>query len=102
MVRLSRVVACMVAAVSSAVGVVVFDDTSPAGADPAVGTISTAVSGLTAPGNIAFDGSGRLLIADTYAHRIRRWNPSTGTLQTVAGTGIAGFTGDNGPPRRRG
>ena len=39
---------------------------------------------------------GGFLIADTFNNRIRRVS-STGTITTVAGTGSAGFAGDNGP-----
>src|SRR5262249_8877300 len=36
-------------------------------------------------------------IADTENHRIRIVTTSTGLVSTVAGTGTAGFSGDNGP-----
>lgn len=47
------------------------------------------------PSGIAFDSSGNLYIADTYNHVIRE--VSGGTINTIAGTGAAGFTGDGGP-----
>ena len=46
-----------------------------------------------APRGIALDGIGRLLIADTANHRIRRVEPD-GTLSVVAGTGEPGDAGD--------
>jgi sugar lactone lactonase YvrE len=39
---------------------------------------------------------GRILVADTSNHRIRRVELD-GTITTVAGTGIGGFSGDGGP-----
>ncbi len=41
---------------------------------------------LTYPAAIAFDGDDVLYIADTQAHRIRRYDPGTGTVTTIAGT----------------
>lgn len=38
-----------------------------------------------------------LYIADGRLHRVRRVNGQTGTIETIAGTGIAGYSGDGGP-----
>ena len=46
---------------------------------------------------LAFDGSGNLLITDTGNQRVRSVNTATGVISTIAGTGTAGFSGDNGP-----
>jgi len=46
---------------------------------------------------LAVDAAGNLLIADSAHHRIRRVDKDTGIITTVAGTGIAGRTGDGGP-----
>jgi sugar lactone lactonase YvrE len=51
---------------------------------------------LSNPEGVALDGLGRLLVADTGNHRIRRVG-SDGVIQTVAGTGGALSDGDNGP-----
>ncbi|MGH8908099.1 MAG: SMP-30/gluconolactonase/LRE family protein, partial [Egibacteraceae bacterium] len=51
---------------------------------------------LSGPLGLAVDASGNLYIADRGNHRVRRVDPS-GTITTVAGTGIAGFSGDGGP-----
>jgi uncharacterized protein (TIGR03437 family) len=42
------------------------------------------------------DAKGNIWIADTNNHRIRKISPS-GDIQTVAGNGTPGFTGDGGP-----
>ena len=47
---------------------------------------------LHAPHDLTFDAEGRLLIADTYNHRIRRID-SHGVITTVAGNGSAPNTG---------
>ncbi len=46
-------------------------------------------------GALAVDGDGSLYIADTGNNRIRK--VTKGVITTVAGTGIAGFSGDDGP-----
>ncbi len=53
---------------------------------------------LDSPGGLAFDPTtGALLIADTHNHRIRRVDPGSGAILTIAGMGAPGFSGDNGP-----
>ncbi|MDB4929502.1 MAG: repeat-containing protein [Myxococcaceae bacterium] len=47
-------------------------------------------------GRIDFDSTGNLYIADTGNNAIRRVTPA-GVITTVAGTGVAGATGDGGP-----
>jgi hypothetical protein len=47
-------------------------------------------------GSIALDGN-RLYIADTLNHRIRRIDFDAALVETVAGTGEGGFSGDGGP-----
>ena len=41
---------------------------------------------LTYPGAIAFDSDNNLYIADTQAHRIRKYDPRKGMVTTIAGT----------------
>lgn len=51
---------------------------------------------LNSPAGLALDGAGNLLIADTANSKVRVLSPS-GTLSTLAGTGVAGSSGDGGP-----
>ncbi len=44
----------------------------------------------------AMDSAGNLYIADSYNNRIRMVSASTGLISTIAGTGTAGYSGDNG------
>ena len=37
-----------------------------------------------------------MYIADTYNHRVRKVTVSTGIITTIAGTGSASYSGDNG------
>lgn len=48
-------------------------------------------------GGLAIDADGNLYISDTLNHRIRRIDAADGTIDTIAGTGEAGFSGDGGP-----
>ncbi|MGQ9779050.1 MAG: NHL domain-containing protein [Bacillota bacterium] len=48
------------------------------------------------PTSSALGPDGSIYIADSYNHRIRRVGPD-GVITTVAGTGVAGYTGDGGP-----
>jgi hypothetical protein len=50
---------------------------------------------LNAPAGMVFDKSGNLYISEFLGHRIRKVN-RYGIITTVAGTGVAGFSGDGG------
>jgi sugar lactone lactonase YvrE len=52
---------------------------------------------LNFPSATAVDSRGTLYIADTFNHRIRRVDPETGAISTLAGNGTRRFSGDNGP-----
>jgi len=53
------------------------------------------VLALSAPRNLAFDHFGNLYISDFGGARVYQMSPQ-GSLSTVAGTGYAGISGDNG------
>ena len=55
------------------------------------------VSQLHTPMGVAASESGLVFIADTYNHRVRVVNASSGIISTLAGTGVPGSGGDNGP-----
>lgn len=52
---------------------------------------------LNNPQNVAVDAAGNVYISDFGNNRIRRINAADGTISTVAGTGVQGFSGDGGP-----
>jgi uncharacterized protein (TIGR03437 family) len=52
--------------------------------------------GLSQPEGIAVDGAGNVYFADAAVHRVRKIT-TNGLIQTVAGAGVAGFSGDGGP-----
>ncbi len=51
---------------------------------------------LMLPAATAFDAQGNLYFAETGNHAVRKVTPA-GVISTVAGNGIQGFSGDNGP-----
>jgi hypothetical protein len=51
---------------------------------------------LNFPSRPSLDTSGNLYIADYQNNRIRRVDASTGFITTVAGNGVAGYSGDGG------
>jgi hypothetical protein len=55
---------------------------------------------LTNPNAVAVDARGDLFIADSSDNRIRRVDAATRRITTVAGTGVAGSTGDGGRATR--
>jgi sugar lactone lactonase YvrE len=56
---------------------------------------SATAAQLDSPNGVAVDANGNVFIADTGNERIRKVD-SSGIITTVAGTGIAGFSGDGG------
>jgi hypothetical protein len=53
-------------------------------------------SQLAQPKAVAVDSAGNLYIADTFGNTVRKV-AADGTITTVAGTGIRGYSGDGGP-----
>ena len=56
--------------------------------------IAAVSASINHPRSIVVDASGGLYIADS-SHRIRKLSAATGLISTVAGTGTAGYGGDN-------
>ncbi len=57
---------------------------------------AAALAALANPSSVAYSESGDLYIADTGNHILRRVT-ADGTISTVAGNGVQGFSGDGGP-----
>jgi streptogramin lyase len=55
---------------------------------------------LNEPYEVRFDGAGNMFFAEMQNHVVRRVDVSTHLISTVAGTGVAGFSGDGGPASR--
>ena len=56
--------------------------------------IDATTATIANPKGVAVDREGNVFIADSENYRIRKVIVSTGKITTIAGTGIAGFTGD--------
>lgn len=67
-----------------------------AGSDFAADGASALAAIFSQTEGIAIDSSGVIYVADADGNRVRRINLD-GSIQTVAGTGVAGFAGDGGP-----
>ena len=52
---------------------------------------------LSMPHEIQFDAAGHLYIAERDSHVIRKVDGRSGVISTLAGTGVPGFSGDDGP-----
>ncbi len=67
------------------------------------GDSNATTSNLTSPQGVFVDSSGNIFIADTNANRVREVIGSSiscspcGSIQTIAGTGVAGYNGDRIP-----
>jgi uncharacterized protein (TIGR03437 family) len=56
-----------------------------------------AVAQLGQPGGVAIDAAGNVFIADTANNRVRKI-AANGNITTIAGTGVAGYSGDGASP----
>jgi uncharacterized protein (TIGR03437 family) len=65
------------------------------GPDGTIQTVAGTGTGLSGPRDVAVDAAGNLYIADTNNGRIRR--VAHGQLTTIAGSGLFGYQGDEGP-----
>ena len=63
---------------------------NPSGSGPAT------ASPLQQPEGVAIDGLGNVYVTDAGGNRVRKISPD-GTIQTLAGSGLAGYSGDGGP-----
>jgi sugar lactone lactonase YvrE len=68
--------------------------TPPLAAGPAVAANEARLNGMH---DLAIAAANAIYLADTFNHQIKRLDPQAGTVTTVAGTGVAGFSGDGGP-----
>ncbi|MDE1156508.1 MAG: Ig-like domain repeat protein [Acidobacteriaceae bacterium] len=59
------------------------------------GSSATAAT-LASPSAVAYDSQGNLYLADAANHVIREVVKTSGVVETIAGTGTAGFAGDGG------
>jgi len=66
-------------------------------ANGTIDTVVTAAAGVT-PYDVAVASNGDLLMADGPHHQIKATSNRLGLIRVVAGTGIAGSSGDGGPP----
>ena len=58
--------------------------------------VAATATGVSAPFSVFADQSGNLFIADEAHNRVRKVTAATGIISTVAGNGIADFSGDGG------
>jgi uncharacterized protein (TIGR03437 family) len=86
-------VVCFAATVTSPASYIIQTVAGTNDAGNGANALSTA---LSQPEGIAVDHSGNVYVADAAVHQVRRI-AADGSIQTVAGTGVAGFAGDGGP-----
>jgi sugar lactone lactonase YvrE len=58
------------------------------------GAVTVLDTQLDGPHNLALAPDGAIYIADTWKHRVQKFDPKAGTSTTIAGTGEKGFSGD--------
>jgi DNA-binding beta-propeller fold protein YncE len=55
---------------------------------------------LNMPFDLVFDAKGNLYFSDAFNHCVRRIDAASGVIETVAGNGTKGFSGDGGPAKK--
>ena len=58
------------------------------------------LAGLKMPTGVALDSAGNLYIADQGNNAVRKVTAATSIITTIAGNGVAGYSGDGGPAAR--
>jgi sugar lactone lactonase YvrE len=58
---------------------------------------ATPATARPTPHGLTADGKGGIYIADNTSHRVYRLDLDTGVCTLIAGTGVRGFSGDDGP-----
>ncbi len=59
--------------------------------------VAATLAALHSPTSVAVDSSADVFIADALNQEVREVSATTGDITTIAGTGIAGYSGDGGP-----
>src|SRR5688572_296672 len=54
---------------------------------------------LSAPHEVRFDSKGNMYVAERDSHVVRHIDMKTQIVTTIAGTGVAGYSGDGGPAK---
>ncbi len=80
-------------AISGVITTIAGDGTAGYSGDGGPGTAAA----LNRPGALAVDAAGNVYIADTNNHRVRCIDAQAGSISTVAGDGVQGYSGDGGP-----
>ncbi len=86
-------VACFAATVTSPAAYLI---QTVAGTNDVGNGASALSTAFSQPEGIAVDHSGNVYVADAAVHQVRKI-AADGSIQTIAGTGVAGFAGDGGP-----
>jgi len=69
---------------------------SPDGSPAATSSLALATDNVA---NIVFDSDGNMTFSESRVCRVRRIVRKTGLLETVAGSGVCGYSGDGGPAK---
>ena len=92
----SLFVACLLACAARALSQTTYTIQTVAGSSLVGDGLSALNAQLSDAQGLALDRQGNVYIADPNNHRVRRVN-AAGVIQTVAGIGFPGFSGDGGP-----